>query len=183
MKKTKVICTIGPASDSVEVMGKMVNVGMNCARINLSHATEDEILKTIDVVRKVRKISNLPVAIMYDTKGPEFRTLKFKDGGVTLKKATAVGLHNALATVGLVGREQFVLGLASKHIRLNIDLTVVVKRGNALDELVVSLDAVVEALVGEGQRLAVVALQAEHTVDDRGVALALKQRDGQKIAL
>ena len=47
MKKTKVICTIGPASDSVEVMGKMVNVGMNCARINLSHATEDEILKTI----------------------------------------------------------------------------------------------------------------------------------------
>ena len=46
------------------------------------------------------------------------------DSGVTLKKATAVGLHNALATVGLVGREQFVLGLASKHIRLNIDLTV-----------------------------------------------------------
>lgn len=95
MKKTKVICTIGPASDSVEVMGKMVNVGMNCARINLSHATEDEILKTIDVVREVHKISNLPVAIMYDTKGPEFRTLKFKDGGVTLKQGDTIKMSKS----------------------------------------------------------------------------------------
>jgi pyruvate kinase len=48
VKKTKIICTIGPASNSVEVMGKMVNAGMNCARINLSHATEDEILEAIE---------------------------------------------------------------------------------------------------------------------------------------
>ena len=68
---------------------------MNCARINLSHATEDEILKTIDVVRKVRKISNLPVAIMYDTKGPEFRTLKFKDGGVTLKQGDTIKMSKS----------------------------------------------------------------------------------------
>ena len=90
MKKTKVICSIGPASNSVEVMGKMVNEGMNCARINLSHATEAEILKTIDIVREVRKASNLHVAIMYDTKGPEFRTLKFKNGGVALKKGDTI---------------------------------------------------------------------------------------------
>lgn len=90
MKKTKVICSIGPASNSVEIMGKMVNEGMNCARINLSHATEAEILKTIDIVREVRKASNLHVAIMYDTKGPEFRTLKFKNGGVALKKGDTI---------------------------------------------------------------------------------------------
>ena len=95
MKKTKVICTIGPASDSVEVMGKMVNAGMNCARINLSHATEEEILKTINIVREVRKVSNLPVAIMYDTKGPEFRTLKFKDGGVTLKQGDTIKMSKS----------------------------------------------------------------------------------------
>ena len=95
MKKTKVICTIGPASDSVEVMGKMVNVGMNCARINLSHATKEEILKTINIVREVRKVSNLPVAIMYDTKGPEFRTLKFKDGGVTLKQGDTIKMSKS----------------------------------------------------------------------------------------
>lgn len=95
MKKTKVICTIGPASDSVEVMGKMVNAGMNCARINLSHATKEEILKTINIVREVRKVSNLPVAIMYDTKGPEFRTLKFKDGGVTLKQGDTIKMSKS----------------------------------------------------------------------------------------
>lgn len=90
VKKTKVICTIGPASDSAEVMEKMVNEGMNCARINLSHATEDGILKTIDNIREVRKATNLPVAIMYDTRGPEFRTLEFKNGGVTLKKGDTI---------------------------------------------------------------------------------------------
>ena len=95
VKKTKIICTIGPASNSVEVMGKMVNAGMNCARINLSHATEDEILKTIDIVREVRKASNLPVAIIYDTKGPEFRTLKFKDGGVTLKQGDTIKMSKS----------------------------------------------------------------------------------------
>ena len=95
MKKTKVICTIGPASNSVEVMGKMVESGMNCARINLSHADEEGILKTISVVREVRKACNLPVAIMYDTKGPEFRTLKFKDGGVTLKKGDTIKMSKS----------------------------------------------------------------------------------------
>ena len=90
MKKTKVICSIGPASDSVEVMSKMVNEGMNCARINLSHATQEDILKTIKVVREVRKVCNLPVAIMYDTKGAEFRTLSFINGGVSLKKGDTI---------------------------------------------------------------------------------------------
>ena len=90
VKKTKIICTIGPVSDSADVMGKMVNAGMNCARINLSHATEEGILKTIDIVREVRKACNLPVAIMYDTKGPEFRTLKFENGGVDLKREDTI---------------------------------------------------------------------------------------------
>ena len=90
MKRTKVIASVGPASDCIEVMSEMVNNGMDCARINLSHATEEDILKIIDVVRKVRKICNKPIAIMYDTKGPEFRTLKFKDGGVSLKKGETI---------------------------------------------------------------------------------------------
>ena len=86
MKKTKVICSIGPACDSAEVMGEMVNAGMDCARINLSHATPETIPKTLEVIRQVRRQYNRPLAIMYDTKGPEFRTLSFKDGGVSLKK-------------------------------------------------------------------------------------------------
>lgn len=101
MKKTKIICTIGPASDSVEIMGKMAKKGMDCARINLSHATKEGILKTIDVIREVRKISNVPVSIMYDTKGPEFRTLKFKHGGVTLQKDDIIKMSKSC----IVGNE------------------------------------------------------------------------------
>ena len=90
IKKTKIICSVGPASDSVDVMTKMVNNGMDCARINLSHATKEGILETIDVIREVRRITNVPVAVMYDTKGPEFRTLKFKDGGIALQKNNTI---------------------------------------------------------------------------------------------
>ena len=85
MKKTKIICSIGPASNNVEVMTKMALNGMNCIRINLSHATKESALHIIDNVREVRKQTNLPIAVMYDTKGPEFRTLEFIDGKVTLK--------------------------------------------------------------------------------------------------
>lgn len=101
MKKTKIICTIGPASDSVEIMGKMAKKGMDCARINLSHATEEGILKTIEVIREVRKVSDVPVAIMYDTKGPEFRTLKFKHGGVSLQKDDIIKMSKSC----IVGNE------------------------------------------------------------------------------
>ena len=89
MKKTKIICSIGPASKDFSVMEKMVKQGMDCARINLSHATEESALETIDVVRKVRKSTGLPIAIMYDTKGPEFRTLSF-DALVELKKGDTI---------------------------------------------------------------------------------------------
>ena len=95
MKKTKIICSIGPASDSVEIMSEMVNRGMDCARINLSHASREDILKTIEVVRQVRKACHAPVAIMYDTKGPEFRTLKFKDGGVTLQEGDTINMSKS----------------------------------------------------------------------------------------
>ena len=95
LKKTKIICSIGPACDCVDVMSKMVNNGMDCARINLSHASEDDILKTLDVIRQVRKLSNVPVAIMYDTKGPEFRTLKFKNGGVSLQQGDTIRMSKS----------------------------------------------------------------------------------------
>ena len=84
MKKTKIICSIGPASSSVEVMEQMVLNGMNCARINMSHATFESAMSTIDTVREVRRRTNMPVAIMYDTKGPEFRTLEFENDGIAI---------------------------------------------------------------------------------------------------
>ncbi len=90
VKKTKIICSIGPACDNVEIMSKMVENGMDCARINLSHATEEDMLKTLKVVRKVRTECGVHVALMYDTKGPEFRTLTFTNGGVNLQKGDTI---------------------------------------------------------------------------------------------
>ena len=73
MKKTKIVCSIGPASNEVDVMEKMVRAGMNVARINFSHATIEERVKACESVREVRKRTGMNVAILWDTKGPEFR--------------------------------------------------------------------------------------------------------------
>ncbi len=74
MKKTKIICSIGPASCEADVMEKMVLAGMNVARVNFTHATFEERLKVVDSVNKVREKTKANVAILWDTKGPEFRT-------------------------------------------------------------------------------------------------------------
>ena len=74
MKKTKIICSIGPASCDYDVMKKMVENGMNVARINFSHATLAERQEVVDIVKKVREDTNTNIAILYDTKGPEFRS-------------------------------------------------------------------------------------------------------------
>ena len=89
MKKTKIICSIGPASSSFEIMKELVLNGMNCIRINFSHAIYEECLKIIDIARLVRKETKVPIAIMYDTKGPEFRTLDFEHE-VFLKKGDTI---------------------------------------------------------------------------------------------
>ena len=73
MKKTKIVCSIGPASNEPDVMEKMVRAGMNVARINFSHATIEEREKACASVREVRKRTGMNVAILWDTKGPEFR--------------------------------------------------------------------------------------------------------------
>jgi len=84
MKKTKIICSIGPASESVEVMTEMVKVGMNVARINFSHATYEQNDKDIAVIKEVRSLTGVPVSILYDTKGPDFRCLEMQEEGVNL---------------------------------------------------------------------------------------------------
>ena len=82
MRKTKIICTIGPASENEETLKKMCLAGMNVARLNFSHGTHEEQRKKIDLIKKVRTELNLPIAILLDTKGPEYRIRTFKDGKV-----------------------------------------------------------------------------------------------------
>ena len=78
MRKTKIICTIGPACEDVETLTKMCEAGMNVARLNFSHGTHEEHLKKINLVKEVRESLNLPIPIMLDTKGPEYRIKTFR---------------------------------------------------------------------------------------------------------
>ena len=85
MRKTKIICTIGPASEKPEVFRRMCLEGLNVARLNFSHGTHEEHQKKIDMIKAVREELDLPVAILLDTKGPEYRIRTFRDGKVTLR--------------------------------------------------------------------------------------------------
>lgn len=101
MRKTKIICTLGPASDSEEILTKMCQAGMDVARLNFSHGTHEEHQKKIELVRCVREKLNLPIAIMLDTKGPEYRIKTFENGKVTLKEGDTF----ILTTEDVVGDE------------------------------------------------------------------------------
>ena len=84
MRKTKIICTLGPASSDYDTIRAMCIAGMNVARINMSHGTYEEHQAKIDLVKQVRQELDMPIAIMLDTKGPEVRIKTFKNGGVDL---------------------------------------------------------------------------------------------------
>jgi len=79
-RKTKIICTIGPISESEEMLGKLINAGMNVARLNFSHADHEEHERRITRIRKVSKEKNRFIGILADTKGPEIRTGEFENG-------------------------------------------------------------------------------------------------------
>ena len=84
MRKTKIICTIGPASENEEVLTQMCLAGMNVARLNFSHGSYEEHEKKIALIKAVREKLDLPIAIMLDTKGPEYRIRTFAGGKVTV---------------------------------------------------------------------------------------------------
>ena len=86
MRKTKIVCTIGPACDSYEILAGMCKAGMNVARLNFSHGTYEDHQRRIDLIKRVRADLGLPIAIMLDTKGPEYRIKTFADGKITLFK-------------------------------------------------------------------------------------------------
>ena len=86
MKKTKIVCTLGPACRNEETLTKMALAGMNVARLNFSHGDYEEHAKNIELIKKVREKLNIPLPIMLDTKGPELRIRTFKNHRITLKE-------------------------------------------------------------------------------------------------
>lgn len=132
MRKTKIICTIGPACESEEVLKKMCLEGMNVARLNFSHGTHEEHLKKIQLVKKVREELNLPIAIMLDTKGPEYRIKTFENKMITL----AEGDKFTFTTEDVVGNESIV-SVNYEHLTedLAVGNTITVNNGLVIFEV------------------------------------------------
>ena len=85
MRKTKIVCTIGPACNDEETLTGMCLAGMNVARLNFSHGTHEDHRKNIDMIKRVRQKLGLPIAILLDTKGPEYRIGTFENGKIELR--------------------------------------------------------------------------------------------------
>ena len=101
MRKTKIICTIGPACDNEETLTELCKAGMNVARLNFSHGVHADHLRRINLIKQVREKLNLPIAIMLDTKGPEYRIGTFGNGPVMLQD----GADFTLTTDNITGDE------------------------------------------------------------------------------
>ena len=104
MRKTKIVCTLGPATDDPAVLEAMIDEGMNVARFNFSHSNYEEHLKRLSVLKELREKKHKYIAALLDTKGPEIRVCKFKDGKIMLE----TGKEFTLTTREVEGDENIV---------------------------------------------------------------------------
>lgn len=132
MRKTKVICTIGPASDNEQTLTKMCLEGMNVARLNFSHGTHEEHQIKIDLIKKVREKLNLPIPIMLDTKGPEYRIKTFENKKIFLED----GDEFIFTTEEVIGNQERV-SVNYSHLceELNIGDRILVNNGLVIFEV------------------------------------------------
>ena len=126
MKKTKIICSIGPASCDPNIMSKMVMNGMNVARINFSHATLEEKQNVVSSVKKVREMTNKNVAILYDTKGPEFRNGMLENDEINLVEGNTI---RVVKETVLGNNERFSVNHPSAIDSLEVGNTILLENG------------------------------------------------------
>lgn len=147
MRKTKIICTIGPASVNEETLTQMCLAGMNVARLNFSHGDHAEQKRKIDVIKKVREKLNLPIPMMLDTKGPEYRIRTFKNGSVEIPD----GAEFAFTVEDIEGDETRVsVSYAGLIKDLNVGDRILVNNGLVVFEVkeLTEKEAICKALVG-----------------------------------
>ncbi|SHK53875.1 pyruvate kinase, partial [Paramaledivibacter caminithermalis] len=133
MRKTKIVCTIGPASESKAIFTELVQSGLNVARLNFSHGNHEEHLERIKMIKEVREELKIPVAILLDTKGPEIRTGNFAKGTVQLIE----GQDFTLTTEEILGDET---KCSITYDKLPLD----VKKGNKIliDDGLIELEVI-----------------------------------------
>lgn len=126
MRKTKVICTIGPACEDIQVLREMCYAGMNVARLNFSHGTHEEHQRKIDLIKETREKLGMPIPIMLDTKGPEYRIKTFENGKIRLN----AGDEFIFTTEEVSGNESMV-SVNYKQLMENLEVgdTILVNNG------------------------------------------------------
>lgn len=147
MRKTKIICTIGPASQDEKVLRKLMLAGMNVARLNFSHGTHEEHKSKIDTIKKLREELGLPIPIMLDTKGPEYRVGVFENGKITLKDGDTF----TFTTDDIVGNQEKV-SVSYKNLmdELEVGDTILVCNGLVIFKVkaIEGNDAICETVAG-----------------------------------
>ena len=151
MKKTKIVCTIGPASESKDVFRQLVINGLDVARLNFSHGDHEEHGQRINTIKEVRWELNRPIAILLDTKGAEIRTGKFKDGEIelvegqnfiittrdvlgdnTISNVSYDGLPEDVGVGDTILIDDGLVGLKVKKIVNDTDIECIVENGGAV---------------------------------------------------
>lgn len=147
MRKTKIVCTIGPACDNKETLVAMANAGMNVARLNFSHGTHEEHLLKINLIKEVREELGLPIAILLDTKGPEYRIKTFENKSVEL----SAGDRFIFTTDDIIGNRDRV-SVTYKNLNNDLEAGDTILLNNGLLKFVVKEivgnDIITEVIVG-----------------------------------
>ena len=150
MRKTKIVCTIGPASSDPKVFTEMCKAGLNVARLNFSHGTHSEQLEKLNMVKKVREELDLPIAIMLDTKGPEYRIKTFENGKIMLND----GDEFSFTTEDIVGDQSRVsVTYAGLVDDISIGDRILVNNGLVIFEVIGKTDTDVKCKVIAGGEL------------------------------
>ncbi len=147
MRKTKIVCTIGPACTNEQTLREMCAAGMNVARLNFSHGTHESHKKEIDLIKKVRADLKIPLAIMLDTKGPEYRVGLFENGTETLCEGQAF----TFTTEDVVGDATRV-SVSYKHLprEMSVGDKILVNNGLLVFRVESTTDTEVHCTVEEG---------------------------------
>ena len=176
-KKTKIVCTIGPSSDSTEMLEKLMKAGMNVCRLNFSHGSHEEHKVRIDRIKEVRERLNLPVAIMLDTKGPEIRLRDFENGEIDLK----YGDRFTLTTREIIGNKNEV-SVSYKDLAKDVKVGDRILVDDGLCELRVIEVINGEDIVCEARNYATLKNKKGVNVPDANINLpALTERDIEDI--
>lgn len=150
MRKTKIVCTIGPACANENTLREMCLAGMNVARLNFSHGTHEEHKKTIEMIKKVRAELSLPIAILLDTKGPEYRIGTFENGRITLKEGDSF----SFTTENIVGDSTRVsVSYKGLPAEMSVGDKILLNNGLVIFEVVGVTDTTVDCRVEIGGEL------------------------------